>query len=93
MEHETRQIFVCDCGDIDHQFIVERWVDDSPEMAYLFFHVHLVPHGFWGRLAVAWRYVLGRKWRWVAFSEILLQRPEATRLRDAIDEFLAETNG
>lgn len=82
---KPRELFVCDCGSPEHQFILERWDNGS----FLIFHMHLRPRSFWRRIIVGLKYVFGV--RGYAFEEILLQRPEAIRLRTVIDKFLKET--
>ncbi len=88
---DTYQIFVCSCGSPDHQFIVERFIDDEPNLAYLIFHIYLVDGSFWKRIKVAFRYLFCNRSRTMAFDEILLQRSQAILLKDVVDKFLLET--
>lgn len=84
-----QQLFVCDCGDVSHQFIVSWYPDDEDWNDLLYVQVHLNQScNFWKRLWYGIKYVLGYKCRFGAFDEILLDKNSAARLRNSLDEFV-----
>jgi hypothetical protein len=82
MEHE---LFVCDCGDVSHQFVISRFYD---EYEYLYVQVHLSNVGFWKRLKYSFYYILGKRSRFNdgAFSEVLLNKENTARLIKVLQE-------
>jgi hypothetical protein len=82
MEHE---LFVCDCGDVSHQFVVSRFYD---EYDYLYIQVHLSNVGFWKRLRYAFYYILGKRSRYGdgSFGEVLLNKENTARLIKQLQE-------
>jgi hypothetical protein len=82
MEHE---LFVCDCGDVSHQFIVTRFYD---EYDYLYIEIHLSDVGFWRRLKYAFHYIFGQRSRFGdgAFGEVLLNKESTARLIEVLQE-------
>lgn len=83
----SKQLFICDCSSPEHQFIIEPLSDEEPLDSYLMFYIHLTPLTFWRRVVTGLKYVFGSKNKY-AFEDVLLQRPEVTRLRDALNKFL-----
>ena len=65
MNHE---LFVCTCGDVDHQMIISMF-DDEPE---LYVTMHLVRAGFFRRLWTGIKYIFGKKSIYGDFDEIIL---------------------
>ena len=86
-----QQLFVCDCGDVSHQFIVSWYPDDEDWNDLLYFQIHLnQTYGFWKRLWIGFKYAFGFRCRFGAFDEILLNQYDAKQLRSTLDEFLAK---
>ena len=87
-----RELFVCDCEDIDHQFVVD-YIDD-PDWNRVCIDVKLNRNlPFWKRIGVAFRYLFARKpSRFGDFDEIILKRSDAKRLQKVVDavSFLKE---
>lgn len=78
MEHN---LFVCNCGDVDHQFII-RFFDDD----FITIESHLSNTGLWNRIKYAVRYVLGKKSRYNsgAFGEVLLDKTQTGMLIETL---------
>ena len=71
-----KELFICDCGDPEHQFIVSQFPNE--EDVYIF--IHLDNLTFWQRLKYAVMYIFGKKSRYGAFGEIILNKEEKNRL-------------
>lgn len=80
-----RELFVCDCQDIEHQFVVEYM--DDPEWNRVCIEVKLNRNlPFWRRLVVAFKYLFKRRpSRFGDFDEIILQQSDAERLQKVVD--------
>lgn len=85
-----QQLFVCDCGDVSHQFIVSWYPDDEDWRDMLYFQVHLnQTNGFWKRLWIAVQYLFGHRSNFGSFDEILLNKHSAKQLQEALNRFIA----
>ena len=78
-----RHLFVCDCGDIEHQFVVSCF-DPPEDDEFVYIHIHLTPMNFWRRLKTAVQYALGRQSRFGAFGEILLTQQQCLQLSELL---------
>ncbi len=84
-------LFVCECGDVEHQLIVSF----DPEEGFndtIFFQVHLGNVGLFNRIKYAIKYVLGKRSRYNsgAFSEVLLDKKQTKDLIDILKKHLEE---
>lgn len=79
-------LFVCDCGDPEHQFIVSYFPDDPDPDQFTYIHILLIPLPFWQRVIYAIRYILGRQSRFGAFGEILLTPSQTERLASILKQ-------
>lgn len=77
-----RELFVCACGDVEHQFVVSKF-DDEPEF---YVSVHLKSGGFFERLRAGLRYIFGKKSIYGDFDEIILTPDGIERLRKTLDK-------
>lgn len=84
----NRELFVCDCGDVEHQFVVSS----MPEEDEIYIAIHLSPniHYWFERLWYAILYVLGKQSKYGAFGEIVLGKAETNRLIEALSIKLIE---
>jgi|688.fasta_scaffold483423_2 hypothetical protein len=76
-------LFVCDCGDLTHQFVISYFNDffgDDLDDEFTYIHVHLTPHTFWKRLKIGIAYIFGKRSQFGAFEEIILNSEECQRL-------------
>lgn len=82
-------LFLCECGDVHHQFIVSFFDESDPQYNdTIYFQVHLSDFGFWGRLKYAFSYLLGKKSKCGhgAFSEVLLNKQETAKLIEVLQK-------
>jgi hypothetical protein len=81
---EMRTLFVCDCGDIAHQFVIQ-YDEDYPEDP-IFVSIHLTSTSFWRRLVYGVQYIFGRKsiYNSGAFSEVLLDEKKTKELIEVL---------
>jgi hypothetical protein len=82
---ENNTLFVCQCGEIDHQIVLS--FDPDPDFNdTIWFHVHLSDMGLWNRIKYAFLYVLGKKSRYGcgAFAEVLFTKKETKNLIDTL---------
>ena len=82
----SNHLFVCDCGDAEHQFIVSYFPDDTDLDDFTYIHIHLSRLPFWQRVMHGIRYILGRQSRFGAFGEILLTPAECERLASILEQ-------
>ena len=90
-----KELFVCDCGDLDHQFVVQ-WMSDYPDEddKEIFITVHLSQsYSFWKKLKAAFRYLFSKdRSRFGDFDEIILDLEEANRLKNVINNWINEVS-
>lgn len=82
---ENNTLFVCQCGEIDHQLVVS--FDPDPDFNdSIWFHVHLSDMPLLSRIKYAILYVLGKKSRYNAgaFAEVLFTKQETKKLIDTL---------
>lgn len=80
---DIRELFVCQCNDPQHQFIIQTIdFDNNPEV---FISVLLTPVGFFKRLLNGIKYILGHRCRYGDFQEIIINPDDADRLQDVVN--------
>lgn len=77
-----RELFVCACGDVQHQLVVS-YFDDEPE---LYISTHLRKHGFLARLWIAIQYIFGKQSVFGAFEETVLEEKDVVRLNELLTQ-------
>ena len=77
-----RELFVCACGDVEHQFVISKF-EDEPEF---FVEVHLSDSRFFRRLLIGLKYIFGKKSKYGAFEEIILNPEDVERLKKVFDK-------
>ena len=82
MKEGQKELFVCQCGDVNHSLIMEA--DD--EWGSVFCRVHLVRDGFFRRIRNAIRYVFGRRSIYGDFDEFIFNPEDADRLQEVVDK-------
>lgn len=85
MHHE---LFVCDCGDIQHQFVISYFDDDVLEKC-LYVSVNLYRQSFFRRLWIGIQYIFGKQSVYGAFDEVILNEEDSVRLRNILNERIA----
>ena len=77
-----RELFVCTCGDVQHQLVIS-YFDDEPE---LFVSIHLCKHGFLSRLLIGLQYIFGRQSIYGAFEETVLEEKDVISLNELLTQ-------
>ena len=89
-----RQLFICDCGDIEHSFVLtheKESTDIWPSDLYL--SVYLRDQSIWKRIKTGIKYILGHKSKYGAWDEILLTPERAQEVVDFIQEYIKLRTG
>ena len=82
---ESNTLFVCQCGEIDHQLVLS--FDSDPDFNdTIWFHVHLSDLSIWRRIKYAFLYILGKKSRYGcgAFAEVLMDKKTTKQFIDTL---------
>lgn len=84
-DHSTRELFLCDCSDIHHQFVVIIDQDSDWEMVVIEIMLNRNLH-FWKRLWAGLKYIFANKpSRFGYFDKIILKKKDADRLQKVVD--------
>lgn len=78
---ERTDLFVCKCGDVSHQLILNTLETEENDKKEVYAAFHLENYGFWNRVNNAVRYVLGINPKGVAFDDLLFRPEDADRLK------------
>lgn len=73
-------LFTCDCGDINHQFVMVYDKHEGEEEREVFVEIKLNPLPFWKRLVHGIKYIFGYKSRFGDFGEVILNGEHAEKL-------------
>lgn len=88
---EEQNLFVCDCGDLSHQFVVSWYPDEQNVSDEMFITVHLAQSlNFWQRFWAMLKYVFGYRSSFGDFDEVVLNKYRAKKLVDLLNRFLAK---
>ena len=79
---KERELFVCMCEDVQHQFVVSTF-DDEPE---IFVSVKLTRGNLWERLRNAFKYIFGKPCIYGDFDEVILDEVNIERLMNILYE-------
>ena len=94
--HVTKEVLICDCGSDEHQYLVfysEEKYPDGTIYPMVYIHPHLITYkSFWKRLKAAYRYVIGRKSKYGAWDEFILNPNDADKLQQVVD-YLKSSKG
>lgn len=88
MKFEIQEIFICECGSSEHQFIIRKFEDE--EEAYLTIHLNKKP--LLKRIKYAFKYIFGYQSRYGAFDEIILNPDDADKLQKVVDSLKTNTD-
>lgn len=87
-----RHLFVCDCGDIEHQFVIDtinNKYEDNPE---IYIQVHLSNNLCWyQRIWYGLLYIFGKQSKYGAFGEVILDHYDANRLIEVLSKNIKST--
>lgn len=81
---EERKLFVCDCFDIQHQFVVSH----DKEIDMFSFQIHLTKLPLLQRVVVAFKYLFGFQSSIGAFEEVVLNTHYVKKLNSALKEYI-----
>lgn len=82
------ELYVCDCSDVEHNFIV--WtVDDDPYEKSLYIDIHLTNKSLWYRIKYAVKYIFGKKSKYGAYTEIILNKDSASELSNSLRDWVS----
>ena len=79
MQKEERTLFVCECGDVAHQFVISHWPDEEE----VFVSVKLYRGNIFERIRNAFRYVFGMPCKYGDFDEVILNKEKAVSIDTA----------
>ena len=84
-DHSTQELFICDCNDIHHQFVVT--IDPDPGWEMVAIEIMLNRNlPFWKRFWAGLKYIFANKpSRFGYFDEIILKKKDADRLQKVVD--------
>jgi hypothetical protein len=81
---EDRKIFICECYDIQHQFIIS----EDTEMDMFSFQIHLTKLPFLKRVVVSIKYLFGFQSSIGAFEEVVLSHKQVKKLNNVFKEYV-----
>jgi hypothetical protein len=89
----NNELFVCDCGDVEHQFII-TYFDDADLDDQLCIQMHLSNIGFWNRIKYAFCYIIGNRSKYGggAFGEVLLDKKNTAKLITSLQNYHKRMN-
>jgi hypothetical protein len=85
-----RQIFICDCTNVEHQYSLTFFKEDSViEDSELYLDIHLnKEYSIIRRIIYAIKYIFGYQCKYGAFDEIIINKETAEQTKLFIEEFL-----
>lgn len=85
MKNDIQELFICECGDPEHQLIMTA----DNDWGSVFCHVYLKPRGFFKRVWSALKYICGHRSIYGDFSEFIFDVDDADRLQLVVDHLKA----
>ena len=79
---DGQELLVCDCGDVNHQIVIE-WFEEDGEFE-IYAEVLLKPRGFWKRLWTGIRYIFGHRSQFGDFDEFIFSKNHIPALETII---------
>ena len=82
---EIEELFICQCGDPCHQFIISADKDNTEDAcAYVSVHLNR-EHNIFKRMWTAIKYVFGRRSIYGDFDEVIIKPNDAEKLQKVVD--------
>ena len=81
MNKEINELFMCQCGSVEHTVIAQYWPDEND----VYLSIHLAPLSFWERVKNGIKYIFGHRSKYGDFQEIIINPDDADRLQDVVD--------
>ena len=86
--NEKDVLFICACGDTEHQLIMRYFGDDDDPEVYV--SVHLTPeYKWWKRVILGIKYIFGYRSKYGEFDEFIFKPNDYEKLQGVVD-FLKE---
>jgi hypothetical protein len=83
------ELFICDCGDVEHQFIISHDTEDKE----IYISVHLSSYmSFFKRIITAVKYIFGKKSKYGAFDIVILNKNQIIELKDFLNQKIKDFN-
>ncbi len=95
MGNKKTDIFICECYSTEHQVVVyyDNGEDDYGSIYPMcYFHIHLTKRPFWERVKYGFNYIFGRKSRFGAFDEFIINPEDSDKLQEIVD-YLKDMKG
>ena len=81
---ERNELFICSCGNVEHQIILS-YFDDEPE-GEVYCTIHLKPErSILKRIKNAIRYIFGHRSIYGDFDELIFKSEDADKLQKVVD--------
>ena len=84
MDTEVQELFVCCCGDVEHQLIMSYFNDDDYPEVYAAVHLN-IERSFWKRVGSAFKYIFGYKCKYGHFDEFIFKPKDYKRLQTVVN--------
>lgn len=82
---QVRELFICNCGSVEHQFLISYW-NDHEGWDETYVEIHLTKQWpIWRRIVLAVKYIFGYQCRYGAFQEVVLHPDQVRELRDKLN--------
>jgi len=86
-----KNLFICDCGDIEHQMIILN--DPTEKEKEIYVEIHLSDSKkFFQRLWIGIKYIFGKKSKYGNWDEIILNEENMIKLKNIIEGELNKQN-
>jgi len=83
---ENKEVLICECHSTDHQLLFMWECNEYLDDQLVYMHVYLSNYrNFWKRLGYGLAYAFGRKSRFGAFDEVILNPKDADKLQRVVD--------
>jgi hypothetical protein len=83
------ELFICVCGDVEHQFIISHDTEDKE----IYISVHLTNYmSFFQRIITAIKYIFGKKSIYGAFDVVILNKNQIIELRNSLNQKIKDFN-
>ena len=82
-----KDLIICTCHSTEHQMVVIYEEDENHPMVFIHFHLNKRP--FWERVWYVLKYIFGRKSRYGAFDEFIIN-PDDVEGIEKIVKYLKE---
>ena len=86
MENLNREIFICDCNSLEHQYAL--WYDEGVNHVYM--QPHLVSKPWYKRIVTAIKHIFGHKSNYGDFDDTIIKINDMPRIKEYLDKAIEE---